>query len=115
MEKSISKSVKKNEKSRKDIKKLIILTSDYLKKLSQISNLNEKKLSFVSSNNYEKASIERNNELVAFGEANSTFKKMKSLRKKINTDSNAKQNAGGFSLCSVVSDDLKKLKNKLKK
>jgi len=79
---------KKNELANDGIEKMICLSNQYIAKLNAVADVKNKKNAFVTKKNYEKASIERNKELQLLFDANTIFKKMKSLRKVINSNSN---------------------------
>jgi hypothetical protein len=79
---------KKNELANDGIEKIIRLSNQYIAKLNAVADVKIKKNVFVDKKNYEKASIERNKELQLLFDANTIFKKMKSLRKEINSNSN---------------------------
>jgi len=88
-EKTVKKRINKKIKLVDDgIEETIKLSNQYIAKLNAVADVKNKKNAFVNKKNYEKASIERNKELQLLFDANTIFKKMKSLRKEINSNSN---------------------------
>ena len=79
---------KKNELANDGIEKIIRLSNQYIAKLNAVADVKNKKNAFVNKKSYEKAVIERDKELKLLFDANTIFKKMKSLRKVINSNSN---------------------------
>jgi len=86
--KSIEIAMNKGKIQTQDTNKIIKLTYAYIDKLNEVDKVRIIKNKLVNKIQYEKASIERSKELNLLLEADSIFKKMKALRKKINKDSN---------------------------
>ena len=86
--KSIEIAMNKGKIQTQDTNKIIKLTYAYIDKLNEVDQVRIIKNKLVNKIQYEKASIERSKELNLLLEADSIFKKMKALRKKINKDSN---------------------------
>jgi hypothetical protein len=96
MAKTAEKIIAKKTKLANDsIEKIIKLSNQYIGKLSLLEEVKNKKNEFAKKKNYEKASIERNKELQILFDANKIFKKMKSLRKEINSNSNYNKSTVG--------------------
>ena len=98
---------KRNASITKDIQSLVKLSEKYIKKLLTIKDVKNTKINFVLNNKYELASIERQSELNLLLQAEDIFKKMKSLRKKINKESNIK-GTHGIGIWNLVKDNINK-------
>jgi hypothetical protein len=85
----------KDELANDGIENIIKLCNQYIGKLNAVADVKNRKNTFVKKKNYEKASIERDKELKLLFDANTIFKKMKSLRKEINSNSNYDKNKIG--------------------